>query len=172
MFTITLLRYGFIQNSCKKIFLSFSHMQCIRIQLYIISFKYRRFWASRLSLPLKIRHDKDALLFQKWNMSHFLKSHMSQTAALMHIKCLHNSFTLIRDQLWKIAGKRKIYFWNWEDESHAKFVMILTEEQLRTVQIAVYKILLLKGLMYKSWKYEKYSFLDFAVKLPLKFLLV
>jgi len=62
---------------------------------------------------------------------------MSQTAALMHVKSLHNSSTLIRDQLCKIAGKRKTYFWNWEDESHAKFFMNLTEEQLQTVQIAV-----------------------------------
>lgn len=82
-------------------------------------------------------------------MSNFLKSHMSQTAALMHIKQLRNSFALIRDQLGKIAGKGKIYFWNLEDESHAKFVMNLTEEQLQTLQIAVDTIVPLKGLTYK-----------------------
>lgn len=83
-------------------------------------------------------------------MSNFLKPHMSQTAALMHIKLLHNSFAPIRDQLCKIAGKRKIYFWNLKDESHAKFVMNLNEEQLQILQITVDKIVPLKGLTYKS----------------------
>lgn len=72
---------------------------------------------------------------------------MSQTAALMHIKSLHNSFALIRDQLCKIAGKRTIYFWNLEAESYAKFVMNLTEEQLQILQISVDKIVPLKGLI-------------------------
>lgn len=130
-------------------------MQYIRTQFYIIYFKYNKLWVSRLSLSLK-----DALLFRKWNMTHFLKSHMSQTAVLMHIKCLPNSCTLIRDQLCKIAGKRKIYFWNWEDESHAKFVVILTEKELQTIQISRYKILLLKGLIYTKWMYENYHFLN------------
>lgn len=75
---------------------------------------------------------------------------MSQTAALTHIKQFHNSFALIRDQLCKIAGKMKIYFWNLEDESRAKFIMNLTEEQLQILQNAVDKIVLSKGLTYKS----------------------
>lgn len=88
--------------------------------------------------------------FQEVNMSNFLKLHMSQTAAIMHVKQLHNSFALIGDQLCKIAGKRKIYFWNLEDESHAKFATNITEEQLQTLRIAVDKITPLKGLAYKS----------------------
>lgn len=50
---------------------------------------------------------------------------------------------------------KEVYFWNWEHESHTSFVMILTEEQLQTTQITVYQIVLLKGLMDKSWKYKK-----------------